>query len=150
VKRSVVNTINVNVKLQPGAFVPVYGTPGSAGCDVRALVDAVVSPGERCLVPTGVMLEVPEGYECQIRPRSGLALRFGITVLNSPSTIDSDFRGVIQILLFNSSDTAYAVKAGDRIAQFVFAPVTISSFVVVDQLSETDRGESGFGSTGYK
>lgn len=140
--------VRVKVVLLEGAQVPVYGTAGSAGCDVRALEGAFIEPGERCLVPTGVRLELPEGWECQIRPRSGLALKHGITVLNSPSTIDSDFRGAIQILLYNSSDKLYVIEKGERIAQFVFAPVSRAEFEIVDELSETERGVGGFGSTG--
>lgn len=140
--------LNVKVKLMPGAKAPTYGTPGSAGCDVRALVDAVLWGGQSLLVPTGVAVEVPSGYECQIRPRSGLALDHGITVLNSPSTIDSDFRGYIQILLVNTGGQLFKIKAGDRIAQLVFAPVEHAMFRIVDELSETQRGTGGFGSTG--
>lgn len=140
--------VGIKIKLDEGAEVPLYGTVGSAGCDVRALEGCTIEPGERCLVPTGVSLELPSGWECQIRPRSGLALRHGITVLNSPSTIDSDFRGAVCILLYNASDRAYIVEKGERIAQFVFAPVSRAEFIVVDELSETSRGIGGFGSTG--
>jgi len=140
--------VDVKIKLQEGAVVPSYGTTGSAGCDVSSLEGLTLPPGERHLVTTGVSLEMPEGWECQIRPRSGLAYKHGLTVLNSPSTIDSDYRGEIRVLLFNSSDRPYVVQRGERIAQLVFAPVARATFEVVDRLSETERGSDGFGSTG--
>lgn len=137
-------------KVSEHAFTPFYVTAGSAGCDVQAIEGVTIKPGCRCLVRTGICLEVPRGYECQVRPRSGLALNHGVTVLNSPGTIDSDYRGELSVLLHNTSDWSFNVSPGDRIAQLVFAPVTIVSFDVVDQLSETGRSDGGWGSTGRK
>jgi len=130
------------------ASVPVYKTPGAAGCDVEAKEDVVIGAGYSALVSTGLFLEVPEGYECQVRPRSGLALSHGITVLNSPGTIDSDYRGEVKVLLHNTSKLPVRIEAGDRIAQLVFAPVVRAVFYEVDELTGTERGLSGFGSTG--
>jgi dUTP pyrophosphatase len=128
--------------------LPVYKTSGAAGCDVTAAMSVTIPPGGRCLVPTGLFLEVPEGYECQVRPRSGLALSHGVTVLNTPGTIDSDYRGEVGVILFNTSDQPYIVAVGDRIAQLVFAPVTRVKFEEVKELTDTARGSGGFGSTG--
>lgn len=128
---------------------PAYQTLGAAGCDIHSAEDGVVYPKCRKLFSTGLSLEIPDGYECQIRPRSSLALKHGVIVFNSPSTIDSDFRGELFILLVNTHDQQeFQVRKGDRIAQLVFAPVTRASFVVVDKLNETSRGEGGWGSTG--
>jgi dUTP pyrophosphatase len=136
------------VKLDPNLPTPAYQTVGSAGCDVPSRKELVIPPHQRMLVPTGLKMEIPEGFECQIRPRSGTALKHGITVLNSPSTIDSDYRGEVGVVLINTSDEPFTVKQYDRIAQFVFAPVTVAEFELVDELSTTDRGAKGFGSTG--
>lgn len=130
--------------------LPSYQTTGSAGCDVRSAKDVEIAPGERVLVPTGLQMEIPEGFECQIRPRSSLALRHGIVVFNSPSTIDSDYRGEVGVLLVNTSRSTFTLYKGDRIAQFVFAPVTVAKFKVVDKLGDSERGAGGWGSTGVK
>lgn len=135
-------------RLHCDARVPVYSTPGSAGCDIYALEGAIVQARSRAMVRTGLAIEVPVGYECQVRPRSGLASKHGVTVLNSPGTVDSDFRGEMMILLSNTTDEDYYVSTGDRVAQLVFAPVIQASFVEADELSETTRGTGGWGSTG--
>lgn len=140
-------TVNVRRKSKEDPL-PAYKTAGAAGCDVTAAQSVTIRPGGRCLVPTGLFLEVPEGYECQVRPRSGLALSHGVTVLNTPGTIDSDYRGEVGVILFNTSDQPYIVAVGERIAQLVFAPVTRVKFEEVQELSDTSRGVSGFGSTG--
>jgi dUTP diphosphatase len=140
--------IEVKIKKKnPEIPTPQYKTTGSAGCDICASENIIVPWGSSVLVPTGIFLEVPEGYECQVRPRSGLALK-GITLMNSPGTVDSDFRGEMMILLVNHSNVNYSVNKGDRIAQLVFAPVTQATFEEVDELSETARGTGGWGSTG--
>ncbi len=138
-----------------GFDLPSYETDGAAGVDLRANFDfqhrntgVTLDGGERVLIPTGVSLALPEGYEAQIRPRSGLALKHGITVLNSPGTIDSDYRGPIGIILFNSSRTAFHIDHGERIAQMVIAPVVHADFSLSTSLDETQRGQGGFGSTG--
>lgn len=135
-------------RLDPAARVPVYSTPGSAGCDIHAVEAQHVPPRSRVMVRTGLAIEVPVGHECQARPRSGLAAKHGVTVLNSPGTVDSDFRGEMMILLFNTTDQGFDVFPGDRIAQLVFAPVVQATFAEVDELSETSRGAGGWGSTG--
>lgn len=128
---------------------PAYATAGSAGADLRAHMDGPVTlmPLERMAVPTGVRLEIPQGYEGQVRPRSGLAARHGVTILNAPGTIDSDYRGEVKVILVNLSDEPYTITPGDRIAQLVIAPVTQALFTPA-QLAGSDRGEGGFGSTG--
>ena len=140
----------VKVKLgHPDARMPVYKTKGSAGCDVTSIEDVVIEAGETISVRTGVFLEIPEGYECQVRPRSGLALQHNVTVLNSPGTVDCDYRGEIIVLLHNAhKDQLCSIKKGDRIAQLVFAPVCTARFSESSDLSETERGSNGFGSTG--
>lgn len=132
--------------------IPRYATPGASGMDLRAnLADSLVlNSMERRLIPTGIRLEIPEGYEGQIRPRSGLALKQGLTCLNSPGTIDSDYRGELNVLLVNLSGAPQTIQPGDRIAQLVFCPVAKASFLVTDQLKETERGEGGFGHTGIR
>lgn len=132
--------------------VPQYATPGSAGLDVRASTDTKIqmNPLERLLVPTGLHLEIPAGYEAQVRPRSGLALKQGITCLNTPGTIDSDYRGELKILLINLSNEIQVIENGDRIAQLVFAQTTRANLLVVQQLDDTQRGQGGFGHTGIK
>ena len=135
-------------------FLPEYQSDGASGADLRALLseDLVLHPGERALVPTGLVLEIPPGVEGQVRPRSGLALRHGITVLNSPGTIDSDYRGEVKIILVNLGIDDFRVKSGDRIAQIVFSPVLRVSFrraeSVTDTSAQGERGSGGFGSTG--
>lgn len=140
----------VRMVLEEGVKAPSYESQGSAGADVRAHVSApvVIAPGRSALVPTGLFLEIPKGYEIQVRPRSGLALRHSITVLNTPGTIDSDYRGEVGIVLINHSDSPFTVNDGDRIAQLVLAKVEQASFVKVDTLGTTGRGSGGFGSTG--
>lgn len=132
--------------------LPAYESAGAAGADLRAnLTDAgtlVVAPGGRALVPTGLRLEIPEGYEVQIRPRSGLALKHGITLPNAPGTIDSDYRGPLGVIVMNAGDAPFEIRHGDRIAQMVVAPVVQATFEIVTGLGGTDRGAGGFGSTG--
>lgn len=129
---------------------PKKATDGAAGYDLRSAIDVVIRPKERFKVPCGFKIEVETGYEAQVRPRSGLADKFGITVLNSPGTIDEDYRGVCAVILYNSSDEAFHVTRGMRIAQMVPAAVVPSCIDEVDELTETKRGEAGFGSTGTK
>jgi len=130
--------------------LPEYQTPLSAGLDIRADLDAPVTLGplERAMIPTGLFVELPEGYEMQIRPRSGLAARHGITVLNSPGTVDADYRGEIKVILANLSDEPFTVKAGERVAQMVVARCERIEWQPVDELGATARGAGGFGSTG--
>lgn len=132
--------------------LPKYETSASAGLDIRANLDEPFSlhPLERALIKTGLFLEIPEGYEAQVRPRSGLSLKKGITVLNSPGTIDADYRGEVGVILVNLSKQPYVIEDGERIAQLVFAKVEQSDFIEVNVLSETTRGTGGFGSTGKK
>jgi dUTP pyrophosphatase len=132
--------------------MPEYATLFSAGMDLRAELDAPVTlqPGERTLISTGLFLELPPGYEAQIRPRSGLAFKKGVTVLNSPGTIDADYRGEIGVLLINHGSEAFVIEDGERIAQMVIAPYTRVVWQAVEKLNETERGEGGFGSTGKK
>ena len=128
---------------------PAYQTPGAAGLDLMsAQEDTMLAPGARALVPTGFSIELPEGFEAQVRPRSGLALKHGVTVLNAPGTIDSDYRGEIKVLLVNHGDAEWRVERGARIAQLVIAPVVQARLELTETLSETDRGAGGFGSTG--
>ena len=132
--------------------LPSYETSASAGLDIRAFIEEklTLSPGERKLIKTGLFLEIPEGYEAQVRPRSGLALKNGITVLNSPGTIDADYRGEIGVILINHSSEIFEINSGDRIAQLVFAKVEQAVWFETESLNETERGEGGFGSTGKK
>ncbi|MFW5811583.1 MAG: dUTP diphosphatase [Alkalispirochaetaceae bacterium] len=131
-------------------FLPVYQSDQAAGADLFAAIEEALSlaPLERRLIPTGIRIELPDGYEAQIRPRSGLAARQGITLLNAPGTIDADYRGEVKVILVNLSDTPATIAPGQRIAQMVVAPVTRARFEYVDSLSESRRGEGGFGSTG--
>ena len=128
--------------------LPAYATQGSAGVDLRASEPCVIPPGGRALIPTGLRIALPEGYEAQVRPRSGLALKHGVTLLNSPGTIDSDYRGEVGVILINLGQEPFTVQPGDRIAQMVFAPVTRGVWDEVDALDATERGTGGFGSTG--
>ena len=130
--------------------LPAYQSTGAVGLDLCAAVveDVSIGPGERKLVPTGVRVAIPEGYEGQVRPRSGLALKFGITVLNAPGTIDPDYRGELMVLLVNHGDAPFVVRRGERIAQLVICPVARAELVVVETLDETTRGAGGYGSTG--
>ena len=139
----------VNTGHQP---LPAYATPQSAGLDLRANIEAPITlhPLERRLVPTGLHIALPDGYEAQVRPRSGLALKHGITVLNTPGTVDADYRGEIMVLLVNFSNEDFVVKDGERIAQMVLAQYAKASFESVEVLDETERGEGGYGHTGVK
>lgn len=139
----------VNTSTNP---LPAYATQGSAGMDIRADLSAtlVLQPMQRSLVPTGLFIELPEGYEAQIRPRSGLAIKQGITCLNSPGTVDSDYRGELKVILVNLSDTPQEIHHGDRIAQMIIARVEKAALNVVQQLNTSQRGEGGFGHTGVK
>jgi dUTP pyrophosphatase len=132
--------------------LPAYETIHAAGMDLRAALTetVVLKPGERKLIPTGLQIAVPVGFEAQVRPRSGMAIKHGITMLNSPGTIDADYRGEVMVIAINHSTEPYIFNHGDRIAQLVVAPVTQVRVVQVDDLSTTDRGEGGFGSTGVK
>ncbi len=132
--------------------LPAYATPLSAGMDIRAnLAEPIVlRPMERRLVPTGLKIAIPAGYECQVRPRSGLALKHGVTVLNTPGTIDADYRGELGVLLINLSTEDFTINDGERIAQLVFAAHEKCEFVQVDALDSTERGEGGYGHTGVK
>ena len=133
-----------------GLPLPAYATPGAAGCDLLAAVDdpVILAPGARALVPTGLLIAVPAGYELQIRPRSGLALKHGIMVANSPGTIDEDYRGELQVILLNAGTEPFVIERGMRIAQAVLAPVVRAEWVEVEALDATMRGTAGFGSTG--
>lgn len=133
-----------------GLPLPAYMSDGAAGADVVAAVagDLVLAPGERALIPTGFALEVPDGFEVQVRPRSGLAVKHGVTLLNSPGTIDSDYRGPVGVVLVNLGPEPYKVRRGERIAQLVVAPVVRAAFREVEALGASARGEGGFGSTG--
>ena len=130
--------------------LPAYATAQSAGLDLMAAIlsDIALAPGARQLVPTGLAIALPAGFEAQVRPRSGLALKHGVTVLNSPGTIDADYRGEVQVLLINHGDAPFVIKRGDRIAQMVVAPVTQIAWAMVEKLNETERGAGGYGSTG--
>jgi dUTP pyrophosphatase len=132
--------------------LPKYETPGAAGIDLRANLDEAftLQPLERTLIKTGLFLEIPQGYEAQVRPRSGLALKRGITVLNSPGTIDADYRGEVGVILVNLSKDRFVIEDGERIAQLVFAKVEQAQWEESAELSDTDRGAGGFGSTGVK
>ncbi len=138
----------MKVKVRSKYKLPKYATDGSSGMDVYAAEDVCIWKGNRALVKTGLFVEIPKGYEIQVRPRSGLALKEGITVLNTPGTIDADYRGEIGVILFNTGHLDYLVHAGDRIAQIVLAPVERIEWEQVDTLDETERGDGGYGSTG--
>ena len=135
-------------KLRPDAILPSYAHPSDAGMDVRSVEDLTIAPGKRALVPTGLVMLLPPGYEAQVRPRSGLALKSGVTVLNTPGTIDSGYRGEVGVILANFGETDFSVKKGDKIAQIVIARVTQPTIEETDVVDETDRGAGGFGSTG--
>lgn len=143
--------VAIRVKRLPhgeGLAFPAYATDGAAGMDVLAAEDVALAPAARHAVATGLALAIPPGYEIQVRPRSGLALKHGITVPNTPGTIDSDYRGELKVILINLGTEPFRIRRGDRIAQLVLAPVTRASWLAVDQLDETTRGVGGFGSTG--
>lgn len=133
-----------------GLALPAYETAGAAGCDLRAAITDPVTlvPGDRVLIPTGLCIALPNGYEAQVRPRSGLAVKFGITVLNSPGTIDADYRGEVKVPLINHGREPFVIERGERIAQMVIAPVVQVAWALVPSLDDTDRGAGGFGSTG--
>lgn len=146
-------TVTVRIKrLAHGADLPLpaYETDGAAGLDLRAAITTpmILAPGGRALVPTGLVFELPGGHEGQVRPRSGLAAKHGVTVLNTPGTIDSDYRGEVKVILINLGAEPFAIEPGSRIAQLVVAPVTRAILVEADALSDSARGEGGFGSTG--
>jgi len=148
-----VTTVDVLIKQLPGSEdlpLPRYMTPHAAGMDLYAALDAdiVLAPGERALVPAGIAIALPEGFEAQIRPRSGLAAAHGITLLNAPGTIDADYRGEIKIIMANLGQEPFTVRRGERIAQMVVAPVAAAQLNVVEDLPETGRGSGGFGHTG--
>lgn len=132
--------------------LPDYGTPGAAGMDVRASLrePITLAPMQRALIPTGLFIEIPEGFECQMRPRSGLALKKGITLVNTPGTIDADYRGEVGVILINLSDEPFVVNNGERICQMVFNRYTQAEWEQVETLNETERGAGGFGHTGIK
>jgi dUTP pyrophosphatase len=148
-------TIKVDIKQLPhaeGLALPTYQSADAAGMDLLAAVPAetplILPPGKYAMVPTGLTIALPPGFEAQVRPRSGLAAKHGVTVLNSPGTVDADYRGEINVLLINHGEAPFPIKRGERIAQMVIAPVTQAQLVAVTQLSTTDRGRGGFGSTG--
>ena len=128
--------------------LPAYETAGAAGMDLRAAEPVVLKSGARCLMPTGFAIALPDGYEAQVRPRSGLAVKHGITVLNAPGTVDCDYRGEVKVPLINLGDTDFVINRGDRVAQIVIAPVSRARWLVSDDLEETERGSGGFGSSG--
>ena len=145
------DTVGVRIKRLPhgeGLALPAYATPGAAGMDVLAAEDVTLASGARHAVATGFAVAIPEGFEIQVRPRSGLALKHGISVPNTPGTIDSDYRGELKVIIINHGAEAFAIARGDRIAQLVLAPVTQAAWQEVQELDDTVRGEGGFGSTG--
>lgn len=146
------NTCEIKCVAKDGVAVPSYETSGAAGADVRAFLNepVVIPVGKRSMIPTGLFFAIPEGFEIQVRPRSGLAAKNGVIVLNTPGTIDSDYRGEVKVILINLGDADFTVNNGDRIAQLIVAPVTQGIFVKTDKLDETERGAGGFGSTGVK
>ena len=135
-------------RVHPDAVLPSYAHPSDAGMDVRSVDELTLAPGQRALVHTGLVMLLPPGYEAQVRPRSGLALKSGVTVLNTPGTIDSGYRGEVGVILANFGEADLQVKTGDKIAQIVVAPVTQPEIVETEDADETDRGADGFGSTG--
>jgi len=143
--------VAVRIKRLPhgeGLALPAYATPGAAGMDILAAEAVTLEPGSRHAVASGFAVAIPDGYEIQVRPRSGLALKHGISVPNTPGTIDSDYRGELKVILINHGDEAFAIARGDRVAQLVLAPVTRAAWAEVDELDDTARGAGGFGSTG--
>jgi len=142
-------TVQVRVKrLTPDAKIPKAAKTGDVAFDLYSVIDYEIKPGERYAVPTGIAVEIPSGYEGQVRPRSGLALKEGITVLNTPGTIDSGYRGEVKTIMINHSDASFQITKGMRISQLAIRPVPEVTFIEVDELSDTDRGDGGFGSTG--
>jgi dUTP pyrophosphatase len=143
-------TVAIPTLIEEEAMPPVYASAGASGADIRAHLrqDLILEPGDTALVPTGLRFAIPEGYEIQVRPRSGLAFKHGITVLNTPGTIDADYRGEVSVLLINHSKENFVIKPGMRIAQLVLAPVVQAHFLLSPDLATTLRGEGGFGHTG--
>ena len=137
-------------KIHPDAILPAYAHEGDAGMDVRSVEDVVIPRGGRALVHTGLVMALPMGWEAQVRPRSGLALKHGVTVLNTPGTIDAGYRGEVGVILANFGDSDFSVAKGDKVAQIVIAPVTRAEIVETESVDETERGAGGFGSTGKK
>lgn len=144
--------VDIILKNESDNPTPAYATAGSSGADIRAFVDSPITllPGQRYLVPTGIFTEIPNGYEIQVRPRSGLAFKNGVTCLNTPGTIDADYRGEIKVLLINLGEENFVINSGDRIAQLVVANVSIANYKIADQLKDSERGAGGFGHTGIK
>jgi dUTP pyrophosphatase len=142
--------LTIFVTRKDGGELPEYATPASAGMDLTACIDAPITlgPMQRTLVPTGIHVGIPEGFEAEIRPRSGLAHRHGVTVLNSPGTIDSDYRGEVKVILINLGEEPFVIEKGDRIAQMIVKPVVRAALRLVEELPPTLRGQGGFGSTG--
>lgn len=144
------STVRVQVTVSEEGSLPEYATSSSAGMDLRASEEVVLQPGEICSVGTGLRIALPEGYEAQVRPRSGLALKHGISIPNAPGTIDADYRGEVRVILINLGREPFPIRRGDRIAQLVVAPVARVEWESVSTLPETARGERGFGSTGVR
>ena len=146
------NTVSIQVVNTSGNPLPFYATPSAAGMDVRASLASpvTIAPGKRALIPTGLRVAIPDGYEMQLRPRSGLALKNGITLLNTPGTIDADYRGEIGVILANLGDEDFTVTDGDRICQAVIAPVVHACWIECESLDETERADGGFGNSGVK
>lgn len=146
------NTVDVKIKKLANfkGELPAYQSHGASGFDVRAQIDTAVilQPGDRMLIPTGLSFEIPIGFEIQARPRSGLAVKHGISMVNTPGTIDADYRGEVKVILINHGEEGFTIQPQERIAQLVIAPVYFAKFEVVNELSETERGIGGFGSTG--
>ncbi len=142
--------VKVICKAEDTEFLPVYSSAEAAGADLKACIqdDIVLNPGQRYLVPTGISIQLPAGYEAQIRPRSGLAIKYGISLVNTPGTIDSDYRGEVKVIMINHGSEDFVIHRGDRIAQMVIAPVIHGMFALSNSLDSTDRGAGGFGSTG--
>lgn len=146
-----IQQVGIKVVSASPKYLPSYESLGAAGADLKAALseNCVIEPGKTALIPTGIFLEIPEGFEVQIRPRSGLAMRSQVTVLNAPGTIDSDYRGEVKVLLINHGVAAFTVTPLMRIAQMIVAPVVRASFIPVEMLVETERGSGGFGHTGH-
>lgn len=144
--------LEVVVKKKDGVTLPSYATESSSGLDLAAFLDEpfVLEPFARALIPTGIYISIPEGFEAEIRPRSGLAHKFGVTVLNTPGTIDSDYRGEVKVILINLGDKPFRIESGDRIAQMIFKNIITIDWKLVEELPDTARGQGGFGSTGRK
>ena len=144
------NKIEIKCLASEGAVLPLYKTSGAAGADVCAFLkeSVTIAAGKFAMIPTGLFFEIPEDYEIQVRPRSGLAAKHGVTVLNTPGTIDSDYRGELKVILINLGQEDFIVNPGERIAQIIVSPVTLADFTITNSLSDTQRGEKGFGSTG--